>query len=326
MIKVENITKKYPGFTALEDVSFQIKKGEIVGLLGPNGAGKTTTMRIIAGFLPMTDGTVTIDGVDVFDDSLKAREGLGYLPENTPLYPQMKVREYLNFIADLKHISKKEKKDQISDVIEKCGLQAKKETLIKFLSKGYKQRVGIAQALLGDPKLIILDEPTIGLDPNQIVEIRKLIKELGKSKTIILSTHILQEVSAVCTKVIIINGGKVIAVDSPENLTKGATGVQFVISVKGAAEEVFECISGLKKVERVIEVSNKEGVVTLKVNAKDKEDPRELISNAVIKNGWSLLEMRKESVDLEHIFMRMTKDAKEIGDEKKEKPDKKKKK
>lgn len=310
MINVSNLTKEYSGHKALDNVSFKIKKGEIVGLLGPNGAGKTTTMRIMTGFLPMTDGSVVIDGVDVYEDSLKARESLGYLPESTPLYPQMKVKEYLAFIADLKHLSKEEKKKQIPEVAVKCGLEDKMSVLIKFLSKGYKQRVGIAQALLGDPKLVILDEPTIGLDPNQIVEIRKLIKELGKTKTIILSTHILQEVSAVCTKVIIMNEGTVVAVDTPENLTKGATGVQFTISVKGPASDVFECISGLEKVERVIEVSNKEGVATFKVNAKNKQDPREVISNAVVKNGWSLLEMRKEEVDLEHIFMKMTKDAK----------------
>lgn len=307
MIKVKNLTKKYSNFEALRGVTFEVGKGEIVGFLGPNGAGKTSTMRILTGYMPMTSGEVTVDGLDVFEDSLAVRKKIGYLPETTALYPDMTVKEYLDFVCDLKNIAKADRVDQIERVNKKCGLGDVQDALIKTLSKGYKQRVGIAQAILGDPDVVVLDEPTIGLDPNQIIEIRNLIKELGKDTTVILSTHILQEVSATCDKVVIINEGRVVAVDTPDNLTSSsASGMRVEISVKGPASDVLECIRGLDDIESARQLSDKNGIVSIQADAKLNKDPRETMANAVVKNSWGLLEMQKKTVDLEQIFTKLT--------------------
>lgn len=309
MIKVKNLAKKYNNFEALRGVSFEIKKGEIVGFLGPNGAGKTTTMRILTGYMPMTAGEATVDGLDVFEDSLKVRQKIGYLPETTALYMDMTVAEYLRFMAELKKVPRQDIKKEIDSACGKCGLEKVKDVIIKTLSKGYKQRVGIAQAILGNPDVVILDEPTIGLDPNQIVEIRNLIKELGKTTTVILSTHILQEVSATCDKVIIINEGRIVAVDTPENLTNSMSGgMRVTIAVRGKEEDVLECLNGLDDVEKATKLSAKKGVVLVDVDAKKDADPRETIAAAIVRNEWGLLSMEKKSVDLEQIFMKLTGD------------------
>ncbi|MBU1167677.1 ABC transporter ATP-binding protein [Patescibacteria group bacterium] len=307
MIKVKNLTKKYQNSKALQDVSFEVAKGEVVGFLGPNGAGKTTTMRILTGFLPMTSGQATIDGLDVFKDSLKIREKIGYLPETTPLYPEMSILEFLNFIAELKKVPREKRQEDVSRSLDKCDLEDVKNKIIKTLSKGYRQRVGIAQALLGNPDVLILDEPTIGLDPKQIIQIRKLIKNLGREKTIILSTHILQEVSAVCDKVIIINEGKTVAIDTPENLTSKFSGGMIVnITVKGNAEQVKNCLSGLENIKEVNIKNQTEGKVQLEVKSKGKSDSREIIASAIVRNGWGLLEISQEKMGLEEIFVKLT--------------------
>lgn len=309
MIKVKNLAKKYNNFEALRGVSFEIKKGEIVGFLGPNGAGKTTTMRILTGYMPMTAGEATVDGLDVFEDSLKVRQKIGYLPETTALYMDMTVAEYLRFMAELKKVPRQDIKKEIDSACGKCGLEKVKDVIIKTLSKGYKQRVGIAQAILGSPDVVILDEPTIGLDPNQIVEIRNLIKELGKTTTVILSTHILQEVSATCDKVIIINEGKIVAVDTPENLTSSMSGgMRVTVAIRGKETDVIECLDGLDDVEKATKLSSKKGVVLVEVDAKKDADPREKIAAAIVRNEWGLLSMEKKSVDLEQIFMKLTGD------------------
>lgn len=311
MIKVKNLTKKFQQFTAVDNASFEVNSGEIVGFLGPNGAGKTTTMRILAGFIPMTSGEVTVENFDVFEDSLKIREMIGYLPETTPLYPDMIVLEYLNFMAELKKVKQEDRETQLNKIVDKCGLNEVKDDLIKNLSKGYKQRVGLAQALIGEPKVLILDEPTIGLDPKQILEIRKLIKELGKEKTIILSTHILQEVSAVCDKVVIINKGKIVATDTPDNLTKRLSGGMVVnITVRAGSEEVVRCLTNLEKIEKVEKVSSQGVENVFRVHAAEKVDPREIIASAIVRNGWGLLEMSKEKIGLEEIFIKLTGDKK----------------
>lgn len=221
MIEIQNLTKSYGQIKAVDDISFTVEKGEVLGFLGPNGAGKSTTMNIITGFIPSTEGTVKVNGFDIMESPAEVKRRIGYLPELPPLYMDMTVSEYLNFAADLKNVSKRQKKSQMTDIMDLVKLTDVRGRLIKNLSKGYKQRVGLAQALMGNPEVLILDEPTVGLDPKQIIEIRKLIKALGKQHTIILSSHILPEVSAVCERVVIINKGKIAAVDTPENLSKG---------------------------------------------------------------------------------------------------------
>ncbi|MDP3976363.1 MAG: ATP-binding cassette domain-containing protein, partial [bacterium] len=218
MITVEKLRKSYGSFVAVDDISFEIKKGEIVGLLGPNGAGKTTTMRMLTCFFPASSGSITINGADAFEESLKVKQSIGYLPENAPLYGDMKVEEYLDYVADIRQIPSGRKKSRIHQVVEQVGLLPRLQQEIGHLSKGYRQRVGLAQAMLHDPEILILDEPTSGLDPNQIIEIRSLIKEIGKQKTIILSTHILSEAEATCDRVLIISNGKIVASGTAEEL------------------------------------------------------------------------------------------------------------
>jgi ABC-2 type transport system ATP-binding protein len=242
------------------------------------------------------------------------RKKIGYLPETTALYPDMTVGEYLSFMAELKKVSKDKAKDQISNACKKCGLEDVRDVIVKTLSKGYKQRVGIAQAILGEPDVVILDEPTIGLDPNQIIEIRNLIKELGKTTTVILSTHILQEVSATCDKVVIINEGKIVAVDSPDNLMSSmASGMRIEVAVRGKADDVLACLNGLDEVKSATKLSEQKGVVLVRIEAKEKADPRETVSAAIVGNKWGLLQLEKQSVDLEQIFIKLT------GEEKGEK-------
>ena len=221
MIEIQNLTKKFGQITAVDDLNFTVNKGEILGFLGPNGAGKSTTMNIITGYLPSTEGTVKVDGFDIMESPTEVKKRIGYLPEHPPIYMDMTVKEYLDFVSDLKLVERRQKKAQMNNVMELVNITDVRDRLIKNLSKGYKQRVGLAQALIGSPDVLVLDEPTAGLDPKQIIEVRKLIKTLGKKHTIILSSHILPEVSAVCERVVIINKGKIVAVDTPDNLSKG---------------------------------------------------------------------------------------------------------
>lgn len=308
MIEVKNLTKKYGSFEALKKVSFEVEKGEVIGFLGPNGAGKTTTMRILTGYIPPSSGSAKIGGYDVMEDSLAIRKRIGYLPENNPIYLDMDVDEFLKFIAGLKKITRDKKKQHIKKIIEVCGLGEVKRSRIKSLSKGFKQRVGIAQALIGDPEYLILDEPTIGLDPKQIIEIRELIKNLGKEKTIILSTHILPEVSVTCSRVIIISKGEIVAEDTPDNLENKVSGVaKVLITAKGPADSMKNILTGINGVQNVVIKKRHEGDLTdLEVESQKDIDVRGKLAQVVVGNNWDLLEMRREVLGLEEIFLKLT--------------------
>jgi ABC-2 type transport system ATP-binding protein len=310
LIEVQSLTKSYGQFTAVDHVSFSVNKGEILGFLGPNGAGKTTTMRILAGFMPATSGTATVAGYDVFKDSLDARRHIGYLPEAPPVYPDMTVASYLDFVARIKNVPAERRADRVTDAIAKTSLTDRRDQLIKHLSRGYKQRVGIAQALVHDPDVIILDEPTVGLDPKQIIEVRHLIKSLAGSHTIILSTHILPEVSMTCDRVVIINKGKVAAIDTPENLTsqlKGGLKVRVEVQAPEAAlKDVLSKIAGVKSV--VIEGARPDGHTFATVEGSEGKDIRSEIASGVVGKGWPLFELRSVSMSLEDIFLELTTD------------------
>ncbi len=314
MIEIQNLTKSYGQIKAVDDISFTVEKGEILGFLGPNGAGKSTTMNIITGFIPSTEGTVKVNGFDIMESPAEVKRRIGYLPELPPLYMDMTVSEYLNFAADLKNVSTKQKKSQMSDIMELVKLTDVRGRLIKNLSKGYKQRVGLAQALMGSPEVLILDEPTVGLDPKQIIEIRKLIKALGKQHTIILSSHILPEVSAVCERVVIINKGKIAAVDTPENLSKGMGTVSklsaTIVGPKSSIIGFIQGIYGIKYVEPHIE---KDKDVVEYIIESDKEvDVRRPLFFAMAKAGYPIIEMKSLDLTLEDIFLQITTQEKEV--------------
>ncbi len=324
MIEADKLTKYYDKFTAIRDVSFKVEKGEIVGFLGPNGAGKTTTMRILTGFLPPSSGTARVAGYDVLTESLQVRRRIGYLPENVPLYTDMKVTNYLEFVAEVKGVERGNRRHKIGEVMEKCGLTEVRRTLIGALSRGYRQRVGIAQALLNDPEVLILDEPTIGLDPKQIIEIRQLIKALAGQSTIILSTHILPEVSMICHRVIIINNGQVVAVDTPENLTAGLqSSTKLRIRVDGPVDQVGVALTHLPGVLRVVaedeahlsacDAQAGETPRSFVVESERNCDLRREVSRLIVERGWGLLELRPADMSLEEIFVRLvTKEAQEV--------------
>jgi len=309
MVKVENLTKRFGKVEAISKLNFEIEKGEIVGFLGPNGAGKSTTMRILTGFLPPSEGKVEIFGHDVLEDSLEARKKIGYLPENAPLYLDMTVTGLLKYCSELKGVEKEKRADQIERIINETGLQEVKNKIIKTLSKGFRQRVSLAQALVGDPEFLILDEPTITLDPKQVTEIRKLIKELGKSRTIILSTHILSEVSAICDRVIIISKGKIVASDTPENLTSGAGSIEKVIvKIKGPVGEVLSHLQSISDVQKAQEQDRLEdNMATYVVESNKGTNLNKIIAKEVIGRGWDLLELKKEAMELEDVFLKLTK-------------------
>lgn len=307
MIQVKNLTKKYAGVTALDGISFEVAKGEIVGFLGPNGAGKSTTMRILSCFLPATTGSAHVAGYDVFKDSLKARERIGYMPENVPLYTDMRVTEYLKYRAALKGVRGRRMRERVEDSKELCGLKDVERKLIGALSKGYRQRVGLADALLHEPDLLILDEPTIGLDPNQIRQVRELIKNLGRHHTILLSTHILSEVEMTCSRVLIINKGKIEASDTARNLrTRLGRGGRIRVDAKVSDME------GAKKkllaIEGVTEVNAEklEDWTRFAVVSSMESDPREAIYELAKKENWGLRELMRERVSLEDIFAEIT--------------------
>lgn len=319
MIEVSNLTKKYGDHIAVDHLSFRVEKGQIYGFLGPNGAGKSTTMNIITGYLAATEGTVTIDGKDIQKDPEEAKRSIGYLPELPPLYVDMTVREYLEFVAELKKVPKKERKQQIDEVMEMTQITDMQQRLIKNLSKGYRQRVGLAQAILGYPEVIILDEPTVGLDPKQIIEIRDLIRKLGENHTVILSSHILSEVSAVCDHIMIIAHGKLVASDSPENLQKLMSGsMELNLEVKGSAAAVKSALQEISQIDRIEENTEaSKNVAKLKVISKENADIREQVFYALADAKLPILEMTHAEKSLEDIFLELTEDVAPSQPEKK---------
>jgi ABC-2 type transport system ATP-binding protein len=308
LIEVDHLTKSYGKNVAVNDISFNVGKGEILGFLGPNGAGKTTTMRILTGYLPATSGSARIAGFDVFDQSMEVRRRIGYLPENPPLYPDMNVHAYLEFVARIKSVAGADIPNRVERAMEMTNLTERRGELIKRLSRGFRQRVGIAQAIVHNPDVVILDEPTVGLDPKQIIEVRKLIKGLAGEHTIILSTHILPEASQTCDRVVIINRGRIAAVDTPENLTtqlKGSERVQ--MEVRGEEEalrEAIELVDGVTKIDiQVVEASDHLKAI---VESEPGTDLRGKLAAAVIGKGLELLELKAVSLSLEDIFLQLT--------------------
>ncbi len=312
MIEVSNLTKKYGDHIAVDHLSFRVEKGQIYGFLGPNGAGKTTTMNILTGYLAATEGTVTIDGRDIQKEPEAAKRNIGYLPELPPLYTEMTVQEYLAFAAELKKVPKKERAKQIGEVMEMTQITDMKNRLIKNLSKGYRQRVGLAQAILGYPEVIILDEPTVGLDPKQIIEIRDLIRRLGENHTIILSSHILSEVSAVCDHIMIIAHGKLVASDSPEGLQRLMSGaMELKLTVKGDEKRLQEALAQVANVDHMEQLeAQKDGCVRIKIVSKENTDIREEVFYALADARLPIMEMTHLEKSLEDIFLELTEDAK----------------
>ncbi|MCI5849709.1 MAG: ABC transporter ATP-binding protein [Lachnospiraceae bacterium] len=308
MIEVKNLVKDYYGNVAVDGLSFTVEEGEIVGFLGPNGAGKSTTMNIITGYLSATEGQVIVNGYDVFEDPEKAKKSIGYLPEQPPLYPDMKVREYLMFVADLKKVKKSERASMIKSIMELTKITDVSEKLIKFLSKGYKQRVGLAAAIVGYPEILILDEPTVGLDPKQIIEIRELIKSLSKKHTILLSSHIMQEIDAVCDKIIIINKGKLIAYDTPANIARVMENSRELhITVCGSEMTVrraLDYVDGIKKLD--VRYSDATGMSDITIKMNEGCDVRKNVSEKLMDAKCPIIEMKLHEVSIEEIFLKLT--------------------
>ena len=306
MIEVQHLSKKYGPFTAVDDVSFRAESGEILGFLGPNGAGKTTTMRIITGYMPATEGKATVAGFDVFDKPIEAKKRTGYLPETPPLYPDMTVREYLRFVGKIKGVTAN-LNSRVDAVMKKTWVADMANRHCGKLSKGYKQRVGLAQALIHEPEVLVLDEPTAGLDPKQIIETRQLIRELKGNHTIVLSTHILPEVAQTCDKVVIISKGKVVATDSPEALTERLRGtVTMFVQAQGPAEDVQRSLQSIPGVVRVNISETRESAPAFEVDSEKGADIRSAVANAVVRGGWGLLELRPMRMSLEDIFLSLT--------------------
>ncbi len=303
MIEVEHLTKYYGLVPAVSDLTFQVGQGEVVGFLGPNGAGKTTTMKILTCFLPPTSGQARIDGLDLSRDSLGVRQKIGYLPENNPLYSEMTVEGFLSFAAQAKGIPSRNAKTAAAKVAEDCALESVRGRIIGHLSKGFRQRVGLAQALLNDPPVLILDEPTIGLDPAQVVEIRQLIKSLGRERTILLSSHILPEISQLCQKVIILNQGRIVATDTVSSLTAQLQSSRKIkLTIRGPQEAILTTLAEIDGILR-IEPQDDEGAYELEM--RKELDVRADISRAVVQQGWDLLEMRSQDLSLEEIFVQL---------------------
>lgn len=308
MIEVKDLVKKYNNFLAVDQLSFTVNEGEILGFLGPNGAGKSTTMNIITGYISATEGKVLINGYDIFEEPEEAKKSIGYLPEQPPLYQDMTVCEYLNFVSDLKKVDKKEKKVMIAKIMDTTKIADISSRLIKHLSKGYKQRVGIAQALIGYPKILILDEPTVGLDPKQIIEIRQLIKDLSKKHTIILSSHILAEISAICDQIMIMNNGKLVVRDSPENLYKHFNGSnELCLLIKGDKKDIAASLEGIARISSIeYKSSQVPGMVSLSIYSNKDEDIREEVFYALSAAKCPIMDMQSNSMSLEDIFLEVT--------------------
>lgn len=321
MIEVKHVTKKYGNFTAVDDINFTIKNDEIVGFLGPNGAGKSTTMNMITGYIEPTSGKIIVNDYDISKDPKKVKRQIGYMPESTPLYNDLTVREFVNYMADLKYVKRKEKKEKVDKVLKDVGLTDVQKKLIRNLSRGYKQRVSMAGALIGDPKVLILDEPTVGLDPKQITEIRDLIRKLGKNHTVILSSHILSEVSQICEKVIIINKGKVLAVDTPSNLEeKFEEENRIFVTVedeKNKIEKVAKKIKNLKSIEFIKDKND--GTKQYELIADKSTDLRKEIFNLFPKNDINILELKKSEITLEDAFLKLISQKENEAEEKKKK-------
>ncbi|HEV2961159.1 MAG TPA: ATP-binding cassette domain-containing protein [Candidatus Angelobacter sp.] len=326
MISVKDLTKKYARSTAVDHISFEVQKGEVVGFLGPNGAGKTTTMRILTCFLPPTEGTATVAGFDVLEQPLEVKKRIGYLPETPPIYPEMDTTEYLTFVGRLKGLSGSELRRRIDDVCERCSIGDVKKKLLGKLSKGYRQRVGLAQAIIHNPEVLILDEPTAGLDPKQINETRDLIRSLAGDHTIILSTHILPEVEQTCEKVIIINRGRLMATDSVENLQSRARGAESVLvevaSRNGAldSQAVVQRLQQIAGVSRVLSKEGRETRAIFEIESLKNKSVRGDVARAVVEGGWDLNELRSAAASLEEIFLQLTQEQKEIQEEPAEVP------
>jgi ABC-2 type transport system ATP-binding protein len=307
VIEVQHLTKRYGRFTAVHDVSFRVERGEILGFLGPNGAGKTTTMRILTGYMPATEGKAIVAGFDVFDQPVEAKRRTGYLPETPPLYPDMTVSEYLHFVAKLKGVPGADRRQRIQTVMERTRIADMANRLCGKLSKGYKQRVGLAQALIHNPDVLILDEPTAGLDPKQIIETRELIKELAGDHTIILSTHILPEVAQTCQRVVIINKGHVVAVDTPDNLTARLRGSETMyLQIDASGADAAPAIQHIPGVTRVLEADRRDGMIGFEIDSERGRDVRRDLARTVITNGWGLLELRPMRMSLEDVFLSLT--------------------
>jgi ABC-2 type transport system ATP-binding protein len=307
VIEVQHLTKRYGPFTAVDDVSFRVEQGEILGFLGPNGAGKTTTMRVLTGYMPPSGGKALVAGYDVFNEPIEAKRRTGYLPETPPLYPDMTVREYLLFVARIKGVPRTERKSRVATVMERTRVADMAERHCGKLSKGYRQRVGLAQAILHNPEVLILDEPTAGLDPKQIIETRQLIKQLAGDHTIILSTHILPEVSQTCQRVVIINKGRVVAVDSPENLTARLRGSETMfVQVDAPGADVAGALTAIPGVTRVAASSLSGSATGYEVDSDSGRDIRRELASTIVTRGWGLLELRPMRMSLEEIFLHLT--------------------
>ncbi len=311
MIEVKNVTKKYGSFTAVDNISFKIEEGEIIGLLGPNGAGKSTTMNMITGFIETTEGEILIDGNDISKKPRKAKRQIGYMPEGVPLYSDLTVKEFVTYMAELKKVDRKTRKEKVQKIIEQTGLKDVQNKLTKNLSRGYKQRVSMAGALVGEPKILILDEPTVGLDPKQITEIRELIKELGKTHTVILSSHILSEVSQICNKVIIINKGKIVAIDTPENLenkvSKNNATYVTVEDLENKMDSIKDKIEEIKDIKLIKE--NEDGTKQYILESDPDVDLRRIIFSEFAKENITIFEMKKADTTLEEAFMTLIKEG-----------------
>lgn len=307
MIKLENVTKSYGSVLALDNVSFEINEGEVVGLLGPNGAGKSTTMNIITGFIEQTSGKVTIDGYDTIKKSQKAKRQIGYMPEGVPLYGDLTVKEFVTYMAELKGVKRKEKQEKVQKALNDAGLENVQNKLTKNLSRGYRQRVSLAGTLVSEPQIIILDEPTVGLDPKQVTEIRELIKRLGKKHTVILSSHILSEVSQICNRVIIINKGKIVAIDTPENLESKVSSKNIVYvtveDTENKINKVKDQISGIKEIKLIKE--NEDKTKQYSIEAESDTDLRKSIFEKLAKENITIFEMKKADTSLEDAFMQL---------------------
>jgi ABC-2 type transport system ATP-binding protein len=307
VIEVKNITKKYGNFTAVDNINFKIEEGEIIGLLGPNGAGKSTTMNMITGYIEPTEGEIIVNGYDISKKPKKAKAQIGYMPEGVPLYSDLTVKEFVTYMAELKKVDRKTRKEKVEKIIEQTGLKDVEKKLTRNLSRGYKQRVSMAGALVGEPKILILDEPTVGLDPKQITEIRALIKELGKTHTVILSSHILSEVSQICNKVIIINKGKIVAIDTPENLEKKVesnnTTYVTVEDTENKMETIKEKIPEIKEIKLIKE--NEDGTKQYVLESEKDVDLRKIVFNEFAKENITIFEMKKADTTLEDAFMKL---------------------
>jgi ABC-2 type transport system ATP-binding protein len=307
VIEVQHLTKRYGRVTAVNDVSFRVESGEILGFLGPNGAGKTTTMRILTGYMPPTEGKAIVAGFDVFEQPIEAKRRTGYLPETPPLYPEMTVSEYLTFVAKIKGIPPADRRQRVRQVMERTRIVDMADRLCSKLSKGYRQRVGLAQAIIHNPDVLILDEPTAGLDPKQIIETRELIKELAGNHTIILSTHILPEVAQTCQRVVIIAKGHVVAIDTPDNLTARLRGSETMyVQVDSNGQNLSGALGGVPGVSRVVESERRDSIIGYEVESERGRDIRRDLARTIVNGGWGLLELRPLRMSLEEIFLSLT--------------------